>query len=279
MVDSTGSAEAIVLPSQTYTPRGAAEAGFVANYADVVPGTFIYSARVGYAGSLLDWLRTVLARPGQDGPTYAELEAEIPQPLRFSGLLVFPSFGRVVTPFWERHAAPGMVAGLDLSHTRGHLTQALLEGVTYSLRANVEWLESLEAPRVSGSADSSAASLLVEGGATRNQTWMQLKADILGRPVEAVTLAEPTALGAALQAGIGAGLYADHAEAARVAAGARVETRTSRPDARRVAVYDDVFRRGYLAAAASQADLNRVLQAANSEVTNEHRMVDNTQPE
>lgn len=246
VIDSTGSAEALVLPTGEYVARGEEEAGYVSCYADVVPGRYVYSARVGYAGTLLDWLGTVAAPGGNGVP---DLVAEIPQPLRFSGLLAFPSFGRVVTPFWDDDAAAGALAGLRLSHTRGHLAQALIEAVTYSLRANLTWLEELSGTR--------SEELRVEGGVTRIPAWMQLKADITGREIHAVTLDEPTALGAALLAGVGAGLFSSHAEATRDLA---VPLETWVPDPARQAVYERVFTEGYLSFAASQGRINALLR-------------------
>lgn len=247
VIDSTGSAEALVVPVTEYVPRGEVEAGYVSSYADVIPGNYVYSARVGYAGTLLDWFRSLVQR-GHDTAEYVDLVDEIPQPLRFSGLLTFPSFGRVVTPFWDRRAAPGALAGLQLSHTRGHIAQALIEGVTYSLRANLEWVETLSGV--------TAPELRVEGGVTRSPVWMQIKADITGREIHAVTLEEPTALGAALLAGVGAGEFASHAESTRDLV---VPLQTWVPEPARREVYDRVFSEGYLPFAATQARVNQVL--------------------
>src|SRR5690606_16929788 len=75
-----------------------------------------------------------------------------------------------------------------------------------SLRTNLDWLE-----RQTGRA---IPTVRVEGSLNRSRVWMQLKADITGRRLEAADIREATALGAALLAGVGAGFYADHAAAA-----------------------------------------------------------------
>ena len=82
----------------------------------------------------------------------------------------------------------------------------MLEGICFSLRNRIDWLEKLSG--------SSIDRLRVEGGVVRSSVWLQLKADITGREVEAVQLEEPTALGAALLAGVAIGAYSSHSAAA-----------------------------------------------------------------
>jgi xylulokinase len=253
MVDSTGSAEAVVVPTARFEPRGAEETGFVACYADVVPDGFVYSARIAYAGALLDWFRnSVVARSERDNPapSIQELIDEIPSPLRFSGLFLFPSFGRVVSPFWDPTNAPGFVVGLTLRHTRGHIVQAILEGISYSLRANLQWLERLGIHRTTP--------LRVEGRASRNPIWMQLKCDITERAVQAVHHEESTALGAAALAGVGIGVFRNHAEA-----GSAIEGPLSvwTPDSDRSKLYRQVFEHAYATTAPALATVSQLLSA------------------
>ncbi len=255
-VDSTGSAEALVVPLDTYVEQGAEEAGYVACYADVVPGRYVFSARVGYAGSLLDWFRSaIVGPPSSPEVSYAQLIEEIPRPLAFSGLLVFPSFGRVITPFWDPASAPGLIAGLTLSTDRGRLFQALLEGISYSLRASVDLVERLNGRTL--------PTLRVEGGATKNSIWMQLKSDILGRPIEVVRLREATAQGAALLAGVGAGVYPSHHAAASTP---KTEIEDVYPDPARTATYRTVFDRAYMNLAPALSAVNRVLVEKSNQV-------------
>ena len=119
-VDSTGSAEAIVLPVRTYVERTAEEAGFVSCYADIVPDQYIFSARVGYAGALVDWMRRELLGVEQEGgETIAaeDLEAGIRMPLQYSGLLVYPSFGRTLVASLESSKPGRSDPGTDLSRS------------------------------------------------------------------------------------------------------------------------------------------------------------------
>jgi xylulokinase len=231
-VDSTGSAEAIVLPVKTYVERSAEEAGYVSCYADVVPGQYIYSARVGYAGALVDWMRREFGSclAGDDEASLQELEAAVPIPLRFSGLLVYPSFGRTLALDWNPASRGGAILGLTLAHRRPEIFQAILEGICFSMRERLDWLQTLSG--------NPSGKIRAEGGAARSDLWLQLKADISGHIVEAVQLDEPTALGAALLGGVSVGLYASHAAASRAPV---AEVRTFIPDGTRRVQLDKIY--------------------------------------
>ncbi|MFQ5857522.1 MAG: L-fuculokinase [Anaerolineae bacterium] len=254
-VDSTGTAEVVVLPVSSYFPRRPAEAGYIPCYADVVPGRYVYVAKVGYAGALVEWLRREIFQ-GSGHEMEEEVVSEyqllmdrIPSPLEFSGLVCYPTFGRPITPTWEPDAVGGAFLGLTIAHHNGHLLQAVLEGNGYSLRANIEAIERL--------AGLSIRDLRVVGGATQNTIWMQLKADITGRVVESVRMEEATVLGAAILAGVGVGRYGDHLEAAR---GVVIESRKWQPDNVRQAVYDRIYCQVYRSLPETLGPLNRVLE-------------------
>jgi len=88
--------------------------------------------------------------------------------------------------------------GLNLYHTRAHLYRAVLEGVTFALRHNIEAgrrnLQALD------------DTLIVVGGAAHSDLWMRIAADITGYPVQTIEQNVEAALGAALLAGLGVGL-------------------------------------------------------------------------
>jgi xylulokinase len=249
-IDSTGSAEAVILPVDRYVERSTEEARFVSCYADIVPGRYIYSARVGYAGALIDWLRRDFFS-GSEGELSSEaLESAIPRPLAYSGLLIYPSFGRIIAPFRDPESRRGAILGLTIDHHRGHVYQAFLEGICLSLRANLDWLEQLSGRPI--------ARIRVEGGPTRSSVWLGLKADVTGRTGESVDIEEPTALGAALLAGVGVGLFADHQAAG---AALSLTIATVQPDPARAVVYERVYHEAYLKLPAALAGFNRVLEA------------------
>ncbi len=127
-------------------------------------------------------------------------------------------------PASELHFLPRLFAqnaafvGLGPQHDLGAMARAVMAGVAYSHRAHVEKL------RAEGLRFRVAR---LAGGATRSPFWCQLFADVLGLRIEVPAVAEPGALGAALLAGVGAGVWPSLAEAQR--ATVRVD-RTFEPD-------------------------------------------------
>lgn len=126
-----------------------------------------WARSVGLAGSLADF-------DLEDGPSALE-----------RGLVFVPSLAGLAAPHWDRQAG-GAFMGLRLGTTSADMRRAVLEGV--ALRA-VELVEAL--------AGESAAEVSVDGGLTKNATFLQFLADALGRPLRVAETAELTGLGAA----------------------------------------------------------------------------------
>ena len=110
------------------------------------------------------------------------------------GLMVFPFFQGVQAPYWSNDAR-GMVIGLSTAHTRHHVARAILEGLAYEARRQIQLLESGTGNRIE--------EILLYGGGARNQLWCQLLASVTGRKVKASDQTEATALGAAMCAAWG----------------------------------------------------------------------------
>ena len=144
------------------------------------------------------------------------------------GLLFAPYLAGERTP----HADPdarGAFTGLSLRHDRGALWRATLEGVAYGLRDSLELLRGLGVRAEVGR---------VSGGGARSGLWLQIVAAVLGLPLELTESEEGSAYGAALLAGVRAGVFPDAAGA--VARCIRVRERVE-PDEAWQASYD----RGY----------------------------------
>jgi len=101
------------------------------------------------------------------------------------------------SPVWDPKAS-GAFVGLGLHHSRANLYRAVLEGVTFALRHNIE-----AGLRGVGTLDER---LVVVGGAAHSDLWMQIIADVTGRPVYTLKEEVEAPLGAALLAAYGAGL-------------------------------------------------------------------------
>ena len=128
--------------------------------------------------------------------------------------------------------ARGAFVGLTLRHGRGHLTRAVLEGVAFGLRDNLELMAEvgLEA----------AGEVRISGGGARSPVWRRILADVLGVDLVSVETAEGAALGAALLAGVGAGAW--DSVAAACGAAVRLGERT-RPHPDAASVYNPLHQR------------------------------------
>ena len=144
------------------------------------------------------WLRGVL------GGGLAELdgEAERWQP-GAEGLLFAPYLAGERTPYPDPDAR-GAFTGLSARHDRGALWRAMLEGVAFGLRDSLELLRELGAAPESGR---------VSGGGARSELWLRIVASVLGLPLDLTESEEGSAFGAALLAGVRAGVFADAEEA------------------------------------------------------------------
>jgi xylulokinase len=134
----------------------------------------------------------------------------------------------------------GAWLGLSLKHTRGDIARAAVEGISYGIRYLLETAQ--------GYSGVTVGELRCVGGGTRNTFWQQVKADILGLPVDAPSVVDVTAQGAALLAAMGAGVFRDTAEAASAAyrSGVRYEVDPQRSAGYEIA-YQQVFLKNYRA--------------------------------
>jgi xylulokinase len=132
------------------------------------------------------------------------------------------------TPHLDAQAR-GLWFGLTASHTRGHLIRSILEGVAFSLRDSLEIFKELAIP---------VEQIRASGGGSRSFLWRQIQADIYGKEVVTLRNSEGSALGAALLAGVGVGIYASVEDSARHAI--QVKERMA-PTHDRAAVYDHYY--------------------------------------
>jgi xylulokinase len=207
-----------VLPA--YAPDSRAR---VHVFCHAVPGTWHAMGVMLSAAGSFAWLRDVL------GAGYATLDEEAGRwAPGAEGLLFAPYLAGERTPYPDPDAR-GALTGLSLRHDRGAIARATLEGVAYGLRDSLELLRSLGVRAESGR---------VSGGGARSALWLRIVASVLGVPLERTESEEGSAFGAALLAGVRAGVFADAGDA--VARCIRVRERVE-PDPEWAAVYE----RGY----------------------------------
>jgi glycerol kinase len=158
----------------------------------------IYSLEgsVAVTGSAVQWLRDQLGVINQA----ADVEALACTVKDSGGVYFVPAFSGLYAPYW-RADARGCIVGLTRFNDKGHIARATLEAICYQTRDVLDAMVKDSGVRL--------AVLKVDGGATVNDTLMQLQADILGVPVVRPVVAETTALGAAYAAGLAVGFWRD----------------------------------------------------------------------
>jgi L-ribulose-5-phosphate 4-epimerase len=181
----------------------------------VVPGLWVLESNAGGMGKALEWFAQLLY-PDMPNPVAALMaEASTSEP---------GADGMVSTLGVTLFNASEMslpVDGVTMSHevnavdgdggARAHLACAVLEGLAYSVRANAA-----QGTECAGVDD---PVVHLTGGMSRSAVWAQLVSDVMNTPVRVSLTPEATALGAAICAGVGAGVYANVVEGAQALAG------------------------------------------------------------
>lgn len=151
-------------------------------------------------GLSLRWLRDSIL----GNIPYPEIDALVDQiPRGSEGLMFLPYLSGERTPHMDP-LARGMFFGLTLHHNRAHLMRAVMEGVVFSLRDCLELCTQL---------GQSCQHIIASGGGARSAPWLQMQADIFNREVYTSNMLEQAGVGAAICAGVGAGVYADYRQA------------------------------------------------------------------
>ncbi|MFW9895179.1 MAG: FGGY-family carbohydrate kinase [Candidatus Thorarchaeota archaeon] len=176
-----------------------------------VPGTWVQEASVFTSGATLRWFRdqvgqaeSILAKEmGQDPYEVMTAQAE-ESPIGANGLILIPHLVGAGAPHWNPHSK-GLIFGLALGHQRKDIYRAVLEGVAFEIRKNIEVFKEIGLE---------PKELKLTGGGSRSDLWNQIYADVLGLTCVRNVIEEATSLGAAILAASGAGIYPDIAKAA-----------------------------------------------------------------
>jgi len=203
------------------------------------PGKWCIQGSILSAGLALSWFIEGLGFKEllKDGDAYEVLlrEAESIKP-GSNGLIFLPYLIGERSPHMDPYAR-GVFLGLTLTHGRQHIVRSIMEGVTYALRDCLEIFKELGVK---------VERIIARGGGSRSRLWRQIQADIFNARVSTVRVREEAAFGAALLAGVGAGVYRDLHEAVERAV--RIEE-TVDPDPDHVKVYEryylEIYRKLY----------------------------------
>ncbi len=185
---------------------------------------------------LINWFVDNFAG-GRDPAIFERLEAAATAlPVGAEGLVVCPYLTGCMDPHWDPDARAAFV-GLSGHHTLGHMYRALLEAIT---------LESARAIEAMAEAGMDSQEIVAIGGGAKSALLRRLYADATGLPVMAGRTIDASAVGAAMTAAVGAGLFAGFAEAARAMSSlepATLPDRHERPKYRALSeLQGDVYR-------------------------------------
>ncbi len=190
---TVGTSGVVFSASDRYDPD---PQGRLHTFCHAAPGLWFHMGVMLSAAGGMRWLRDCVAE-GRPFEELSDLAGQVPRGA--AGLLFAPYLSG------ERHPHPdplarGAFVGLTLRSTLGHLVRAVMEGVAFGLRDNLELLAAR------GVVPASAA---VSGGAAQSPVWRQILTDIADIPLYTVAGGEGAAFGAAVLAAVGAGAWPD----------------------------------------------------------------------
>jgi xylulokinase len=200
---STGTAEVVevAMASPILTP--ALRDGGISVYRHVVPDLFLAMTLNHSGGLSLRWFRD----------TFGEKEIQLAKELRTDAfnlilqnapggptdLFVLPHFSGSGTPVLDTNSK-GAIIGLTFGATKADVARAILEGLCFELKTNLELLRSNGI---------SIDKMHAVGGGAKSRLWLQMKADVCDVKLKVPQITEAACLGAAILAGVGAGVYND----------------------------------------------------------------------
>ncbi len=199
-----------------------------------VPGVFYKTSMAQVAAGNLDWVEREFcaserAEAKDKGVSvYDVINDEINTvPVGSGGVIYLPFLQGERAPFVKPEAR-GVFFGLGDWHSRSHLLRAVFEGVALSTRHNIE------AMIKKGRLDT----IYVSGGGSKSPIWCQIIADCTGSKVRVPAGADSGSRGAAINAGVAAGVFKDHAEGVRRMVNIKCEYE---PIQQNISKYDDLF--------------------------------------
>lgn len=195
VVDVTGTAEPVAVPTTRIVVD---EERLVETHAHAIDGLLLVENPGFVSGGSIRWLAELL------GVAQVELFslAATAEP-GSDGALFLPSLSGSTAPRWNDRMR-GAFAGLAMGHGSAHLARAVLEGCAYALRDIVDRFASLGL---------GTDEVRVVGGGAKSNLWLQIKADVTGRPMRALVGDFATSAGAAMLGAVSLGWFADFDEA------------------------------------------------------------------
>lgn len=266
-LDSSGTAQSMLMPIERFHGGDDVYRAGFSCYRHVLRRRYMIQGGLNTAGAALEWVVKLGGVPpegsapargvealaghppeGSTSPRGVEALAGLAAPSAYDelmreaersgpgarGIFCLPHFRGSTTPINDAASRAAFI-GLHLSHTRGDMLRAVIEGLAYYLRSNLE--------RMAQVGPAAPGYMLAIGGANRHPLVLQVKADVCNRPVVTPTVPEAVAVGAALLAGLAVGVFSDEAQAA---AGVHCDAVRYEPDAQRAALYETWYNGTYI---------------------------------
>jgi sugar (pentulose or hexulose) kinase len=188
---------------------------------------------------LVTWLveRVFGEKQANTQKVLAQLEKEASGvPIGSRGLVMLPYFSGIMTPYWDTRGR-GVFAGLSGSHTRADLYRALMEGIALEQAMMTNRVAAVTSP---------IDHFAIVGGGSKSDLWCQIVADATARDVKRLETSEASALGAAMAAAKGAGIYKTIAQASEAMSGKpskifRPRTKEHKRYQELLAIYTDLW--------------------------------------
>jgi xylulokinase len=206
---STGTAEVVEVAMSSPVLNESLRLGNISIYRHVIHDMYLAMTLNHSGGLLLRWFRDTLCR---DKCLSAAEKGKDPYDLILSGslksptnLMVLPHFAGAGTPLLDT-TSKGAILGMTFATTQADIAKAILEGLTFELRVNLDLL------RDSGI---TIDELHAVGGGAKSALWLQLKADICRTPLYVPKVTEAACLGAAILASVAIGVYPNVHSAAK----------------------------------------------------------------
>lgn len=209
--------------------------GRIQTFCHAIPNTWHVMGVTQGAGLSLKWYRDTFCKEekelaAQKGCDVYEILTDQARevPAGSNGLIYLPYLMGERTPHMDPYAS-GVFFGIRASQGKGHMVKAIMEGVGYSLKDCFELIKANDIP---------ITSIKMSGGGGKSDVWRQIHADLFNREVSTINVSEGPALGVAILAGVGTGVYESEKEACKKIIGIKTK---QQPLAENVACYEKFY--------------------------------------
>jgi xylulokinase len=229
---STGTAEVVEVALETPHLNDSLYEGNMSVYLHTFSGLYVVMTLNQSGGFILRWFRDTFCQSEQEKADQSGTDA---YDLLLKGasagpspVLLLPHFSGSGTPLFDV-GSKGALVGLTFATSKTDIAKAILDGLTLELRLNLDVLKQ---------GGIMIKELRAIGGGAKSEAWLQLKADITGIPVSTPQVTEAAGMGAAILAGVAAGIFRDPATA--IDEHLQI-TKTYQPNPKIKALYDERY--------------------------------------